>query len=232
MAMNSVSGVLDPSVARSLAGELRACAAVYVGLDGAEPGTDAGEDLGLRWRRLASRLTAQGADEASVAVISRYLSQQPAAPARCAAFATEGKLLFAETLPGPAQPDLARFGAPPDVVPLLSWSQRHPPYVVVVTDRTGADVTAVPGGAVAGSTSKVVGPDDEIERNAPGGYGHRPNSADNSWHNPLPWGGHGSAQGRRLAAAVAGDVRACCSVALPADIRRESPHRPGGPGQL
>jgi len=72
------------------------------------------------------------------------------------------------------------------VVPLLGWLQRHPAYVSVLTDRTGADVTAVPAGAWHGTTSVVVGPDDEIERNAPGGWSQPryQRRAEDSWrHN-------------------------------------------------
>ena len=134
----------------------------------AEPTADAGEDLGLRWRRLAARLAVQGADEATLAAIWRHLAEQPVAPVRCALVASRGSVLFHQSLPGATRVDLARFGAPPEVVALLAYVREHPPYVVVVTDRTGADVTLVPRGAVTGSTTAVVGPDDEIERNAPG----------------------------------------------------------------
>jgi hypothetical protein len=72
------------------------------------------------------------------------------------------------------------------VVPLLAWLQNHPAHVVVVTDRTGADLTTVPSGAATGSTSTVVRPDDEIERNAPGGWAQAryQRRAEDSWqHN-------------------------------------------------
>jgi hypothetical protein len=66
--------------------------------------------------------------------------------------------------------------------PLLSWLQRHPPHVNVVTGprrrcrRCAAD----------GVTVTVVGPDDEIERNAPGGWAQPryQRRAEDSWqHN-------------------------------------------------
>jgi hypothetical protein len=93
---------------------------------------------------------------------------------------------MAQQIPGGLRLDRVRLGAPATVIPLLAWLQRHPAYVAVVTDRTGADVTAVPAGAWYGSTSVVVGPDDEIERNAPGGWSQPryQRRAEDSWrHN-------------------------------------------------
>ncbi|MEJ3748932.1 spore germination protein GerW family protein [Actinomycetes bacterium KLBMP 9797] len=119
---------------------------------------------------MAGRLHTGGADDATVAAVHGYLSSLPGYPADQAVFAAQGELRLTHALPGAAQPDLAAFGAPARVGPLLTWLRRHPPHVVVVTDRIGADLTAVPRGAVAGLERTVVGPDDEVERNAPGGW--------------------------------------------------------------
>ncbi len=81
-------------------------------------------------------------------------------------------------------------------------------------DRSGADVTAVPRGAATGSTHTVVGPDDEIERNAPGGWAqpryHR--RAEDSWrHNAAAVADAARQELHRIDAdllLVAGDVRA------------------------
>jgi hypothetical protein len=186
--MRTTTTALSMSEIRSLATATEARVSVYLDLWPADPAADASEDVDLRWRRLAAQLARQGADEGTLEAVGRDLTGQPATRAQYAIFARRGAVLHREVLPGLAGADRARFGAPAHVVPLLAFLQQHPPYVEVVTDRTGAEVTAVPGGGVDGSTVVVVGPDDEIERNAPGGwaqarYQHR---AEDSWqHNAV-----------------------------------------------
>jgi hypothetical protein len=62
-------------------------------------------------------------------------------PARYAIFASRGSVPPAPAVPRASTP---RFGAPADVVPLLAFLQHHPPYVHVLADRTGAELTVVP----------------------------------------------------------------------------------------
>jgi hypothetical protein len=213
MGLTTVTTV-DAAVARSLATSTEPGASVYVNLRPAEPTANTGEDLALRWRQLAGHLAAQGADQATLAAIWRHLGEQPVSPARYAIFASRGSVPFHQRLPGAAGVDIARFGAPADVVPLLAFMQQHPPYVHVVADRTGADLTVVPRGAVTGSTSVVVGPDDEIERNAPGGWAQAryQRRAEDSWqHNAAAVAEAVSHALDRVDARlllVAGDVRA------------------------
>src|SRR5436305_10704539 len=142
-------------------------ASVYLGLQPSPPAPDPVEDLDLRWRALATRLAGQRTDEPTrAAVVARLASATPV-PGELAIFAAHGRILLETPVPGGIRLDRARFAAPAEVVPVLAWRQAHPAHVLVVTDRTGADVTAVPRGGVGGSTAVVVGPDDEIERNAP-----------------------------------------------------------------
>lgn len=149
-----------------------------------EPTTDTSEDLALRWRTLAGRLRRQDADPPTVDVIGRHLHSLTPWPAPYAVFAAQGIVHLALPLPGPAIADHARFGAPADVVALLAWLQRHPPHVLAVTDRAGADITAVRRGTTSGSTLTVTGPGEQIEKNAPGGWSQAryQRRADDSWH--------------------------------------------------
>ena len=67
--------------------------------------------------------------------------------------------------------DHAGCQSPAPVTPLLAWGQDRPAYVLVVTDRAGADITADGGAGRPDQTWTVVGPDDEIERKrGPGGW--------------------------------------------------------------
>lgn len=75
------------------------------------------------------------------------------------------------------------------MLPVVTWAQERPAYVLVVIDRTGADIAASIGGGSEPVHSEVEGPDDEIERNAPGGWegltqGRYQRRAEDSWaHN-------------------------------------------------
>src|SRR5690349_8751741 len=161
---------LNITTVRELVRPLHPVASVYLGMTPQVPTIDTDEDLDLRWRSLSKDLAEQGADEQTIDAISRHLAALPVFPTELAIVAAGGDIRLAQPIPGGMRFDRARFAAPPDAVPLLAWLQRHPPYVVAVIDRTGADITVVPDGAVSGSTTVVAGPDDEIERNAPGGW--------------------------------------------------------------
>ena len=201
----------DQLVARALVSQRDPVAFVYFGL-GVSP---AEEERDLRWRQVAARLRASGAPAEVIAVVGSRVAAAPPAPAMLAVFASpDGVVLHEALLAGATFADRAGFDAPAAVTPLLAWAQDRPPYVLVVTDRAGADLTASAGGGGLARTQSVVGPDDEIERNAPGGcsqsrYQHR---AEDSWrHNA----GRVAAELQQQSAAVraqvlvlAGDVRA------------------------
>ncbi len=201
--MSTTTTAPAPEVLRTLATTTKPGASVYIGLQPPDPVTDTGADLGLRWKRLASQLAAHGADDATLTAITNDLAEQPASPAQYAIFASRGAVVYRHRLPGAAGVDYAHFGAPADVVPLLAYRQEHPPYVKVVTDRTGADVTVVPRGAVSGPTTVVNGTDDEIERNAPGGFAQAryQRRAEDSWQ-------HNAVQVAREVSRALGDVDA------------------------
>lgn len=148
---------------------------------------DIGEDLRTRWRKLAEQLRAQGIDKPTLAVIEQHiaaLAVTPVAAAGYALLASAGTIHLAQPMPGVVTADRARYSAPPELLPLLAWWQQHPAYVSVLIDRAGAEVTAVPAAALTGNTVTVTGPDDEIERNAPGGWAQAryQRRAEDSWH--------------------------------------------------
>jgi hypothetical protein len=199
---------------RRLAVPLTPTASVYIGLPPAVAAGDTGPEADLRWQALADRLAAQGADPATVDALAAFLAGFPVSRTELVAFAAGGAVIAAQQIPGGASFDRASFAAPPDFVPLLAWLQRHPAHVVAVTDRTGADITATRHGRLRGTRSVVMGPDDEIERNAPGGWSqpryHR--RAEDSWrHNAGAVAGavtHGLQTVHSGLLLVAGDVRA------------------------
>jgi hypothetical protein len=212
-------------------------ASVYLG---PAPATtlDSAEDLDLRWRSVKGQLADQGADTGILDAIEEVVAASSPYATEVAIFAAGGRVRLAQPIPGGVPADRARFAAPPDVAPLLRWLQHRPAYVVVVTDRTGAEVTSVPAGGMPAVTSTVLGPDDEIERNAPGGWSQPryQRRAEDSWqHNAAAVADAVTRAVRTLHAGlllVAGDVRAVqlLSEHLPAGVRHQVAlrHLPGG----
>jgi hypothetical protein len=171
-------------------------------------------DAEQRWRPIADRLAANGADAATLDAMWAPIRSAAAARMDVAVFARSGRVLYAQRMPAGTVIDGAVYGAPARIRPLLRWLDTQVPYVVVVTDRTGADISPFrdPGHPLA--PVRVDGPDDEIERNAPGGrsqprYQRR---AEDSWaHNAAAVADEVGRQVRSLDARlviIAGDVRA------------------------
>jgi hypothetical protein len=175
-----------------------------------------------RWRPLATTLRSEGADEPTVTALESAVSAAAASRAargagQVAAFAQEGRVLAVVGLPGLAVADAARFAAPAHVVPMLAWAQDRPAYVLVVADRTGADLEASIGAGATPVRLTVEGPDDEIERNAPGGWqgqtqGRYQRRAEDSWAHNAGAAAEAAASALHRAEAkilvVTGDVRA------------------------
>lgn len=145
------------------------------------------QDLHARWRALAHQLREDGIDGPTLSMLDRHvagLAATPVAAAGYAMLASEAIIHLAQPMPEVVTEDRAHFGAPLQVLPVLAWRRRHPAYVSVLIDRVGGEVTAVPAASLAGSTQSITGPDDEIERNAPGGWAQAryQRRAEDSWH--------------------------------------------------
>ena len=109
--------------------------------------------------------------------------------------------------------DVATWGPVPDLLPIVRWRQSEPPYVVVLIDRTGADLFGVRRGARE-LHAEVEGEHDELRKVLAGGWSQRryQQRAEDSWEQNAE---HVAAAVERLVAqvqpvfvAVAGDVRA------------------------
>lgn len=141
----------------------------------------------LQWRTVAGQLSASGASAQAVAAIGVRLAAAKEAPAMLATFvAPDGTVRYEQHLPQDAEAERAGSACPAPILPLLTWAQDRPPYVLVVADHAGADITASTGAGNQPRTWTVVGPDDEIERNAPGGWSQPryQRRAEDSWrHN-------------------------------------------------
>ncbi|MGH3735527.1 MAG: Vms1/Ankzf1 family peptidyl-tRNA hydrolase [Micromonosporaceae bacterium] len=218
-------------------------------------GEDAAGQLQLRWRSLAQRLQADGADAASLKALEATVTGQPRRPgmhpgtvtARGRALAAaEGTILLDRPLspetasgPSPLTDDLARWGPLPHLLPLLWYEQRPAPHLLVVADRTGADIHLMTDGL--DHVTVVEGEERPLTKVPAGGWSHRRfrQRAENTWeHNATRVAGVVSGLATRHRAnlvLLAGDVRARAAICdhLPATVRRtvvESEHGGRAPG--
>ena len=200
------------AAARSIVAPLDPVAYVYASLGI----TTEADERDLRSRGSVKNLLQQGASEQAATAIAARIAAAPPTPAILAAFAaTDGTMLYEQILADTELPDESGWQSPPPVTRLLAWEQDHPAYLLVVTDRTGADITAAAGAGQPEQTWTVVGPDDEIERKqGPGGwsqpaYQHR---VEDSWrHNAARVAEEVATRAAAVGAQVlvlSGDVRA------------------------
>jgi hypothetical protein len=121
--------------------------------------------------------------------------------------------LLVEPLDDALEADLAVYDRLPRLVPMLHSRQRSVPHVMVMTDRTGADIVAVVDGETA-ETDSVEGTDHHIHRGRFGGWSHRriQQRAENRWEdNARDVSERVAELARQIGARVitiAGDVRA------------------------
>ncbi len=175
----------DQSALREVVRDPQPVAWVYLGLD------SLGEDeRDLRRRTVLERIAADGAPQPAIDAVSIRLQTTSEAPLTLSLFVSaDGTVLHSQAVPRDGLPDAAGWTAPPPLVPLLARAQGRPPYVLVVIDRAGAELSSSAGGDALVRTETVEGPDDEIERNAPGGWqgltqGRYQHRAEDSWmHN-------------------------------------------------
>ncbi len=221
-------------------------ASLYLRLD-REGGSAAHAEHLLRWRAIRAEMAEQGADEPTLAALDECLATARPTGRVLVVFAAEGKLRHCVELEDCGAPDGGWFGPLPHGLPWLRWQQERLPYVVVHTDRTGAEIVAYAGDGQGVYRDVVVGPDDEIERNAPGGWaglaqGRYQHRAEDSWaHNAAAVSDRltrvAHAIGARLVIA-AGDVRAVQLLrdhlsahlrAMLVTVSADGEHRPDGP---
>jgi hypothetical protein len=82
------------------------------------------------------------------------------------------QVLHVEHGPTVSPKDEAAVGPIPQLLPIVRWRQVEPPYVVVLIDRTGADLFGVRRGSPDLET-EVQGDHDELRKVGPGGWSQR-----------------------------------------------------------
>jgi hypothetical protein len=115
-------------------------ASVYI--DASRSDESASREVELRWRALAQRLEAEGADQPTIEVTGDTLLNYPTQEGRygLAAFARAGRVALVEPMNAPPPADEARYSELPHAMPLVAFRGEDVPYVRVVVDRAGADL--------------------------------------------------------------------------------------------
>ena len=103
--------------------------------------------IDLRWRGLRADLAAAGAPESTLAAIDSVIGRHDV-PAEHGGHgqvvvAAGERVLFDHPLPHPPRRDEARWSPLPHLLPYLAALEPAIAHVLVVADRTGADLTAV-----------------------------------------------------------------------------------------
>jgi len=177
-------------------------------------------ELDLRVRAIAEKLTEQGAPEEVVeAVRSRLLEGNDGGEAgtvrgRAVVVAADGSVVLDQQLADVPRQELAEWSPTPDLLPVLRALPGRVPHMVVLTDRTGADLTlaTLPGQAEEEETVK--GDTFQIRKFQGGGWAHHryQHNAENKWiHNAEDVAQHIASVVRRVHprfVLLAGDVRA------------------------
>jgi hypothetical protein len=178
-----------------------------------------------RWRNLRRTLAAAGADERVLAAVDPLVGEAHRVGECLAAIAGIDGVRLRAHLPYPPARDVGRWEPLPSVVPLLEWRQSALPYVVVMTDRRGADIVAVGDGTAR--RDRAGGAEDPIHKAAAGGWSQRrfQQRAENTWaENAGDVAEHTRNLAERVEARlviVAGDTRAVSLLqeALPLELR-------------
>lgn len=119
--------------------------------------TESGErEVGLRWRAARAALEQQGADPSALAALDARIDADVGTPGRhgLVLVAAEGLVCLADTLHRAPASSSGTVSALPHLMPYLAQRATEVPHVVVVTDRTGADILAV--GADGATTTRTV----------------------------------------------------------------------------
>ena len=194
-------------------------ASVY--LDATRAVQDAPHQIQLRLRALRTQLSSQGTDAATLAAMDEAISESPRRPGRygLAVFATGTDVALVEPMSTPPPVDMAAFGPLPHAMPLVVQRGEEVPYVRVLSDRTGADVTGLSVGGVSRREEVEGGDSFPIHKVRGGGWSNPryQRAAEETWKRNA---GDVAAAVAELAAAVGaevivigGDVRAAPLIA-------------------
>ena len=137
-----------------------------------------------RWKTLRQTLRDDGAPEELLAKVDPLVGDAHKRGECLAVVVGEGDgEVHAEYEPEPPTADVGRWGPFPALAPLVEWRQSTVPHVVVLADRTGADILAFARGR-PDMVAEVKGdPDAPVHKAKPGGWSQAryQRRAENAW---------------------------------------------------
>jgi hypothetical protein len=143
----------------------------------------AGVRFADRWKDVRKAVVVQGAPSELLDHIGEWLMEHRTdGPALAVVSPADGARGSSSVGPYKLPVDRGAWDAVPHIGPLIDWYQRTPPALVVVADRTGADIAAV--GRVGPLHEQVIGETGpHIHRAKPGGWSqpHYQHKAENLW---------------------------------------------------
>ena len=181
---------------------------------------NAAAELDLRVRAIAGQLAEQGAPEAVVETVrTRLLEGNDGGEAgtlrgRAVVVAADGSVVLDQALVAAPLREVAEWSPQPHLTPILRQLPGRVPHIVVLADRTGADITVMGGPGQAHEEETVQGDTFQIHKFPGGGWAHHryQHNVENNWiANADGVAGRITSMARRLGprfVLVAGDVRA------------------------
>lgn len=128
---------------------------VTVYLDGTRSTESGAREVGLRWAAIRADLEQQGVEAATLEALDRRIDadSNTAGVHGLVVVAAGGEVCFGDQMRRPPASSTGRVSALPHLLPYLAQRATDVPHVVVVTDRTGADLLAIPADGDAATRS-------------------------------------------------------------------------------
>ncbi|MBF6327816.1 Vms1/Ankzf1 family peptidyl-tRNA hydrolase [Nocardia transvalensis] len=145
---------------------------VSVYVDSIQNTEDAQHQQRLRRRAIRGELTERGAPAALLEAVDDALTTAPPGRAGQAVIAGRDEVLVAEALPTPPPQPVVRLSPLPYLLPLLQLREPTTPYVLVIADRSGADIRGVDARGHR-LVQTVRGVEHPLHKVGGGGWSHR-----------------------------------------------------------
>lgn len=170
--------------------------------------------IAARWRARREELAAAGADDATLDAMAEAAGRDHGDGEAQVLVGAGGRLLLDVRLPDQPRRETASWGPLPDVLPMVSALADVVPYVLVVADRAGADITAYGDHGDTAAERHVQGGTFDIRKVKPGDWAAKKyqQRAENLWQtNAKQVAGQVAGLAQQVRARIivaAGDVRA------------------------
>jgi hypothetical protein len=174
---------------------------------------NAGAQVKQHWKTVRRDLVERGVEDGLLKEIDEIVPRAHLEGECLAVIGGVHQILHVEHGPAVSPIDEATWGPLPRLLPIVRWRQSEPPYMLVLTDRSGADLFGFRRGAPE-LEATVEGEHDELRKVGPGGWAQRrfQQRAEDSWeHNAKQVAERVErllAQIQPVFVAVGGDVRA------------------------